>query len=240
MLIGFDEIAREHRLYATPTEGVGIGSFQGYQGFSLDTRDGSTHYDLIRTLPGRVPDDIAYRVTAAEQMQLARIDQRFLTVDAPGAQTSNRRSGWSEDGLWLIDEERSGLPTRVDFVSPKGVWEDSVTSSGVGVGAGAAAFVEPSQRYAVGRRQEKVWARQPLRPDWFGGGTNPSDCLPTPVTRTSTLLRVDVVDLTDQHDRFTCLARIGQQDWLENTRRTMTLYPSMASAVRKSRNLRVG
>jgi subtilisin family serine protease len=224
VLIGFDEIAREHRLYATPTEGTGIGSFQGYQGFSLDSRDGSTHYNLIRTLPGRVPDDIAYRVTAAEQAQLARIDQRFLTADAPGAQTSHRRGGESEDGLWLIDEDwyTGPPPTRVDYVSPNGVWTDIATSSGVG--ATTAAFVEPRQRYAAGSRQEKVWARQPLRPDWYGGGPSMSDCLPKPVTRTSTLLRVDLVDLTDQHDRFTCLARIGQPDWLENTRRTMTLY----------------
>ena len=32
------------------------------------------------------------------------------------------------------------------------------------------AFVEPRQQYAAGSRQEKIWARQPLRPDWYDGG----------------------------------------------------------------------
>ena len=54
----------------------------GYQGFVLDTPDGTTHYDLYRKFPDRIPDEPAYRVTAAEHARLARIDQRFSTWSA--------------------------------------------------------------------------------------------------------------------------------------------------------------
>ena len=47
--------------------------------------------------------------------------------------------------------------------------------------------------------------------------------MPAPVTRTSGLLRVALAELTDQHDRFTCLGR-GRGEWLDITERTMTLY----------------
>jgi subtilisin family serine protease len=209
-------LASQGRLYASPTDGVGVGSFQGFEGFALDTPDGTTHYDLIRPLPDRIPDDPAYRVTAAEHARLARIDQRFQQPDE--ARTFSR-SGWSNTGLLLVLGRQAPVPpTRVDYVSPDGVWVES------GGGVLGEAFVEPSQRYAAGSRQEKSWARQPLRPDWFGGGTSQSPCMPAPVTRTSGLLSVSLVELTDQHDRFTCLGRWPGSEWVDNTKRAMTLY----------------
>jgi subtilisin family serine protease len=221
LVYAIGDIARKNRLYVTPTDGVGIGSFQGYEGFTLDAADRSTRYDLIRPVPGRLPADPVYRVTAAEHARLARIDQRFAVADVPGATISHRRIGEVDDGLILVDVDyATDLPrTRVDYVSPEGVWTDSA-----GTDVYFAAFVEPRQRYAAGSRQEKVWARQPLRPDWFGDGTSPSYCTPQPVRRTSTLLRVTLVEFTDQHDRFTCLDDTWPDEWIANTTRSMSLY----------------
>lgn len=223
LLSQFNDFSPNGRLYATPTEGVGVGSLVGYESFVLDSADLTKHYDLIRKLPGRIPDDVAYRVTAAEHARLARIDQRFQTLDTPGGKPLLRRLGETDDGLWLIEEfSPPTLPvTRVDYVSPEGVWTDSGGTRGIG--QFGVAFVEPRQRYAAGSRQEKVWVRQPLRPDWSTGESNLSPCLPAPVVRTATLLRVQLVELTDQHNRITCLGP-DDPDWGPKAKRTMTLY----------------
>jgi subtilisin family serine protease len=216
----YPEFEPESQVYAAPTENVGIGSFTGYQGFVLDTPDGATHYDLYRKFPDRIPAEPAYRVTAAEHARLARIDQRFNTVDAPGGGTNQHRLGWTDDGLAIVDSYYGDPPpTRVDYVTPDGVWEES------GGSVLGYAFVAPPRQYAAGSRQEQVWARQPLRPDWYDGGASLSWCQPAPVRRTSALLRVALTEVTDQHDRFTCLNDDEYPpEWADNIKRTMTLY----------------
>jgi subtilisin family serine protease len=211
----------QQRLYVTPMAAGDLGSFAAYEGFSMATPDGQTRYDLLRPLGDRFPDDLTYRVTAAEHAKLARIDQRFNTVDAPGQGTSHRRIGETDDGLALVDADhiRPLPPTRVDYVSPDVVWNDYV-----GIGVDGTAFLEKRMRYAAGSRQEKVWVQQPLRHDWFGEGTFASECRPVPTRRTSTLLRVFLTELTDQHDRATCLDSTFPDEWAANTSRAMTLY----------------
>jgi subtilisin family serine protease len=221
-IFGFDEVSTQNRLYVTPTDPVGIGSFQGHEAFVLDTPDQTAHYDLIRTLPNRIPDDPAYRVTAAEHARLARLDMRFTSVDASDPRRNHRRFGETEDGLWLIEgwPNPDLPPTRVDYLSPDAVWSAS------GGSVFGYAFVGPRERFAAGSRQEEVWGRQPLRPDWYDGGESLSFCSPAPVRRTSGLLRVALAELTDQHDRFSCLGNAlwDTPEWTENTERTMTLY----------------
>ena len=120
--------------------------------------------------------------------------------------------GGVDDGLWLIEECNNPIPppTRVDYVSPEGVWTDSSGTTGIGGAAPRGSNHASGTRRAAGRRRSGRASR--CGPDWFGGGSSLSDCVPPPVVRTSTLLRVQLVELTDQHGRFTCLApedRVG-------------------------------
>jgi subtilisin family serine protease len=216
-----DAPTTRQRLYVTPMAAGDRGSFAAYEGFALATPDGKTRYDLIKPLGDRFPDDLTYRVTAAEHARLARIDERFHTLDAPGIGPSHRRIGETNDGLALVDADHIHPlpPTRVDYVSPD-VWWNEISGTGVD----GTAFLEKRQQYAAGSRQEKVWVRQPLRHDWFGEGTIIGECRPATTTRTSTLLRVFLTELTDQHDRSTCLDSTFPSEWADNTTRSMTLY----------------
>ncbi|MEJ3742639.1 S8 family serine peptidase [Actinomycetes bacterium KLBMP 9797] len=223
-LLGFGTAAAEGRISATPTGTASVGTFRPYQAFVLDSTVDATHYDLIRELPGRIPDDPAYRVAAADR-ELARIDQRFPTPGAPGASTAHRRLGETPDGLLLIEEEwNDRLPaTRTDYVSPGIGWTDVGVVHGVlpdGIG-----LIEPARTYAAGSRQEKIWGRGPLRPDWYDDpAASWSPCRPAPVSRARGNLRVQLVDLTDQHQRFTCIGYLEEPDWVAGTDRKLALY----------------
>ncbi|MEO3926251.1 S8 family serine peptidase [Micromonosporaceae bacterium B7E4] len=223
-LIGFGTAATERRISATPTGTASVGTFRPYQAFVLDSTVDGTHYDLIRELPGRIPDDPAYRVAAADR-ELARIDQRFPTPDAPGASIAHRRLGETPDGLLLIEEDWSDRPpaTRTDYVSPGIGWTDIGVVHGVltdGIG-----MIEPPRTYPAGSRQEKMWARKPLRPDWYDDpAASWSPCRPVPISRARGNLRVQLVDLTDQHQRFTCIGYFESPEWVAGTDRKLALY----------------
>jgi hypothetical protein len=222
----FGDDARNNTVYAAPASaGAGVGSFQPYEVFALDTPgDGPSpyQYDLIRTLPGTIPDNPAYRVTAADQARLARIDQRFSRLNLPGTATGHQRYGLTPDGALIGETDSRNVPaTRTDYVSPGIQWSDEAFYDGV-IEYGVVTE-EPFHAYAAGSRQQKVWVRQPLRPDWYDDAALAlSSCTPTPVSRTREMLHVQLVDLTDQHQRFDCL---GDGDtWTDKTTRTLTLY----------------
>ncbi|GII30124.1 S8 family peptidase [Planotetraspora mira] len=199
-----------------PLKRPGIGSLRAYTAFGLESPGDAAepyHYDLIHAFGDGVPADPAYRVTKAEQSRLARIDQRFGQMDSPGMVTSLRRYGYTPDGWYLTQNRTYDLPvSRTDYVSPGFLWQDEGIYGGLLAQEGA-------RSYPPGSRQAKTWARQPLHSDWYDDPVGAAYGCASAPARTRGNLHVDLVTLTDQHQRADCLAggSIG-------VNRTLSLY----------------
>ena len=129
------EAAKTENVFVVPNTGTGIGTFRAYATFGLGA-PGSGHspylYDLIHPYGNGIPDEPAYRVTAAEQATLARIDQRFSRLDAPDSVTRHKRYGFSEEGVYLTDNDTDLLSgDRVDYVSSEYAWVDEAFWDGI-------------------------------------------------------------------------------------------------------------
>jgi hypothetical protein len=183
---------------AIPNDGAGVGAYQVYGGFSLDAANGDL-YDLVHDYGNGIPADPAYRVSAAEKATLARIDQHFYRVDAPGSVTGHKRYGLSPAGDFIAERGTDSVDgDRTDYVTPGYVWLDEAFWNGN-------VSQEGARTYAPGSRQEKTWFRQPLHADWYDDPASPSGCRPAQPTRTSGNIHVELNSLIDQHDRFDCL-----------------------------------
>ncbi|WP_329106970.1 S8 family serine peptidase [Micromonospora sp. NBC_01699] len=224
------EAAKTWGAYAIPMEKPGIGGFEAYASVSLHapgTVPTPFVYELIRALPDGIPTDLSWRVTPAEQAQLIRIDQTFHTMDTPGAVTSHKRYGLTADEMFLIDAATNEVPaTRVDYLTPGYSYVDEAFFSGAFDLFDPQTVVvtqEAMRQYPAGSRHQKTWVRQPLRPDWYDDPTlSPSECQPQPIRRTQGLLRVDLVELSDQHQRFDCIS--PWDGFYDLTTRKLTLY----------------
>ena len=191
--------AQEGNVFVLPNDGAGVGSFRVYSGFSLNAP--GRLYDLVHPFPNGIPADPSYRVTAAEQARLARIDQHFNLLDGPGSTTGHKRYALSPEGAFIAENTTRDLTgDRTDYVSPgvswldEAFWNDIVTQ-------------EAPTSYTPGSRQEKTWVRQPLRADWFDDPqASPSGCVPAAPSRTSGNIHVELATLIDQHQRFDCLS----------------------------------
>jgi len=205
------DAAKDGNVFVAPNDGAGAGSFRAYATYGL-TAPGS-RYDLIRSLGNGIPADPAYQVTAVEKAQLARIDERFHTLDMPGSGTSHGRYGYSPEGVNLGGNRTRGLSgDRTDYVSSGFDWAEEANWNGTVVR-------EAMARYAPGSRQEKAWIRQPLHSDWYDDpAVSPNSCQPLAPARTSGRIHIEMVTLADQHQRFDCLA-YGELD----IPRTLTL-----------------
>ncbi|WP_030509446.1 S8 family peptidase [Microbispora rosea] len=194
-----------------------VGSLRAYAGFALESPQGTAQpyrYNLVHEYADGVPADPTYQVTKAEQAQLARIDERFNQMDVPGMVTQLIRTGYSMDGAYLTWDLSFDLPVaRTDYLSPGVVWQDEGVYGGLPAQEGA-------RSYQPGSRQTKIWARQPLHSDWYDDpvGAEYNLCA-TPPSRTSGNLHVDMVMLTDQHQRADCL-----QGGTVGVKRTLSLY----------------
>ncbi|WP_234361477.1 S8 family serine peptidase [Plantactinospora sp. BB1] len=203
-VFAWGDAARAGNVSAVPNDGTGIGTFDAYAAFGL-VAPGSGQspylYDLIHRFDNHIPADPAYRVTAAEHATLARIDQRFHTLDRPDSVTGHKRYGFGPEGVYIAETYTESLSgDRVDYVSSGVDWLDEAFWDGI-------VTQEAPRRYAPGSRQPKVWVRQPLRSDWYDDpAVSPSACAPRAPSRTSGNLHIEVVTLTDQHGRFDCLA----------------------------------
>jgi hypothetical protein len=212
--------ARDGGVYVMPMRKPGIGRFEAYISFGLHApgdRPSPYQYDLIRTLTDGIPADQTYRWTAADQARLARIDQSFRILDRPGSVTAHKRYGLTADHLFALESYTEGVSgDRTDYVSPGYFYIDEAFYDG--------AVTQEAPRWVrSGSRESKVWVRQPLRPDWFDDPAAPtSGCTPRPVSRTRGNLRVELVELADQHQRFSCHA--GDPDWETRTTRKLTLH----------------
>ncbi|MEU8166972.1 S8 family peptidase [Micromonospora sp. NPDC049004] len=193
-----------------------IGSRRTWAAVNLDSPAGTAEpyrYNLVHEYAGGVPADPTYRVTRAEQARLARIDERFHQTDSPEMYTQLVRLGSTVDGVPVTQTYEGPLPpTRTDYLTPEIVWADE------GVYGGLAAQEAP-RSYQPGSRQSKVWARQPLHSDWYDDPAGVDSSCATAPARTRGNLHLDLVSLTDQHQRADCLRgeAIG-------VKRTLSLY----------------
>jgi subtilisin family serine protease len=212
--------ARDGGVYVMPMRKPVVGRFDAYVSFGLRApgdRPSPYQYDLIRTLPDGIPADQTHRWTAADQARLARIDQSFRVLDQPGSVTAHKRYGLTDDHLFALESYTDGVAgDRTDYVSPgyfyidEAFYDDAVTQ-------------EAPRRLESGSRESKVWVRQPLRPDWFDDpAAATSGCSPGTISRTRGNLHVELVELADQHQRFSCHA--GDPGWETQTTRKLTLH----------------
>ncbi|MGI5520290.1 S8 family peptidase [Micromonospora sp. CA-259024] len=180
----------------------GVGSRRTWAAVNLNSPAGTAktyRYNLIHEYPNGVPADPAYRVTAAEQAKLARIEERFHQPDSEGMVTQLIRTGLTPDGLELTQTHEGNLPPdRTDYLSPGFLWADE------GVYGGLSAQEAP-RTYQPGSRQTKVWARQPLHSGFYDDPAGATWSCATAPSRTRGNLHIDLVSLTDQHQRADCL-----------------------------------
>ncbi|MBM0234915.1 S8 family peptidase [Micromonospora sp. STR1_7] len=193
-----------------------VGSRRTWAAVNLDSPAGTANpyrYNLVHEYADGVPADPAYRVTRAEQARLARIDERFHQTDSPEMFTQLVRTGLTRDGVGVTQTHEGNLPPyRTDYLSPDIVWADQ------GVYGGLAADEAP-RSYQPGSRQTKIWARQPLHSGWYDDPAGAGWSCATPPSRTRGNLHLDLVSLTDQHQRADCL-----QGEAIGVKRTLSLY----------------
>ncbi|MCG5440697.1 S8 family peptidase [Micromonospora foliorum] len=179
-----------------------VGSRRTWAAVNLDSPAGTANpyrYNLVHEYAGGVPADPAFRVTRAEQAKLARIDERFHQTDSPEMFTQLVRTGMTRDGVGVTQTHEGNLPPyRTDYLSPDILWADQ------GVYGGLAADEAP-RSYQPGSRQTKIWARQPLHSDWYDDPAGAEWSCATAPSRTRGNLHLDLVSLTDQHQRADCL-----------------------------------
>ncbi|PWR04805.1 hypothetical protein DKT68_30355 [Micromonospora acroterricola] len=200
----------------SPMAKPGIGTRRTWAAVNLDSPAGAAkpyRYNLVHEYANGVPADPAYRVTAAEQAKLARIDERFHQMDSPGMVTQLVRTGITLDGVGVTQTHEGNLPSyRTDYVSPGILWADE------GVYGGLSAQEAP-RSYQPGSRQSKIWARQPLHSGWYDDPAGDGWSCATPPSRTRGNLHVDLASLVDQHQRADCL-----QGSAIGIKRTLSLY----------------
>ncbi|MFK4244534.1 S8 family peptidase [Micromonospora chokoriensis] len=179
-----------------------IGSRRTWAAVNMDSPAGTAkpyRYNIVHEYADGVPADPSFRVTRAEQARLARIDELFHQTDSPEMYTTFVRFGETPDGVPVTQTFEGVMPpSRTSYLSPEIVWADE------GVYGGLAA-VEAPRRYLPGSRQSKVWARQPLHSDWYDDPAGAYWSCATPPSRTRGNLHLDMVTLTDQHQRADCL-----------------------------------
>ncbi|MFG1883266.1 S8 family serine peptidase [Micromonospora sp. NPDC049102] len=193
-----------------------IGSRRSWAAVNMDSPAGTAkpyRYNIVHEYAAGVPADPSFRVTRAEQARLARLDERFHQTDSPEMYTGLVRVGDTADGVPVTQTYEGPMPpNRTSYLSPEIVWADQ------GAYGGLPALEAPRQ-YLPGSRQSKVWARQPLHSDWYDDPAGEGWSCASPPSRTRGNLHVDMVSLTDQHQRADCI-----QGEAIGVKRTLSLY----------------
>ncbi len=221
---GLDAYGTTGKILATGSTGVDVGAFRAYAGFWLT--DGTTVYDVLHDLGGRVPAVIDYPV---DTTAMARIDQRFHAVNGDTSLgMTEHRYGLSPAGYLVTDTGVAVKPgsTRTDYVSadPGVRWVDEASSAALDTVSDYGWVSQlPARRFEPGSRQISEWFRQPFRPGPYSGtDESPSGCAPQPSTRRAGDLHVELVELQNLPDGFDCTA--GDATLYSHTWRTMRLY----------------
>ncbi|MGC4768927.1 S8 family peptidase [Micromonospora sp. DT44] len=193
-----------------------IGSRRTWAAVNMDSPVGTAkpyRYNIVHEYTDGVPADPSFRVTRAEQARLARIDERFHQTDSPEMYTTFVRFGETADGVPVTQTFEGVMPpNRTSYLSPEIVWADQGVYGGLGA-------MEAPRQYRPGSQQSKVWARQPLHSDWYDDPAGDGWSCASPPSRTQGNLHLDMVTLTDQHQRADCL-----QGEVIGVKRTMSLY----------------
>jgi subtilisin family serine protease len=193
-----------------------IGSRRTWAAVNLDSPAGTAQpyrYNLVHEYATGVPADPSFRVTRAEQARLARLDERFHQTDSPQMYTQLVRLGDTPDGVPVAQTYEGPMPPhRTSYLSPEIVWADQGAYGGLPA-------MEAPHRYLPGSRQSKVWARQPLHSDWYDDPAGAGRSCASAPARTRGNLHLDMVSLTDQHQRADCL-----QGEAIGVRRTLSLH----------------
>ncbi len=198
--------AQRDSVFAGPVSGVGVGSFEFFSSFSLlapGDEPSPYAYDVIEAHGNGIPENVTVTVDRAEQARMSRLDQKFHVLDMPGGVTTHKRYGVSPSGLFVLESISDNVPAhRVDYLTPGYRYVDEAFHN---VGLDGFASIESRRMHEAGSREEKVWVRQPLRPDWYDDPReSTSGCMPQPIRRTRQQLRVELVEVADQHQRFGC------------------------------------
>ncbi|MEV4212688.1 S8 family peptidase [Micromonospora sp. NPDC049662] len=193
-----------------------IGSRRTWAAVNMDSPAGTAkpyRYNIVHEYTAGVPADPSFRVTRAEQARLARIDERFHQTDSPEMYTTFVRFGETVDGVPVTQTFEGVMPpNRTSYLSPEIVWADQGVYGGLGA-------MEAPRQYRPGSQQSKVWARQPLHSDWYDDPAGDGWSCASPPSRTQGNLHLDMVTLTDQHQRADCL-----QGEAIGVKRTLSLY----------------
>lgn len=195
-------------MFAGPVSGVGVGKFEFFSSYSLvapGDQPSPFLYDLSVPHGNGIPEDMSITFGKAAQAQFSRIDQKFHVLDMPGSNTLHKRYGVSPSGIFVLENSTDNPPAqRVDYLSPGFSYVDEAFF-GVGGPFDSIGVIEARRVYQPGSRQELVWIRQPMRPDWYDDpSVSMSGCVPRPISRTRGELVVELVELADQHQRFNC------------------------------------
>ncbi|KAB2348498.1 S8 family serine peptidase [Actinomadura rudentiformis] len=213
-------LSSAEKVYAQPTEAVTKGTFKAYSAFRL-TAPG-TVWDLLEPMGDRIPADPTFVVTPAVQARLARVDQRFATLDGGTTRPDwQKRYGMTPEGV-LLQEGEGDVPTgttRTDYVSAgRGLLWNDEASPGLLDGW---VDQEPFSPLKPGSRVTKTWGRQPMRPGPNSATTvRVSGCEPPASVRSRGVMTVVLVDLQTRPDGFDC--DLPQEP--DPTKRKMTLY----------------
>ncbi|MFE9914133.1 S8 family peptidase [Micromonospora sp. NPDC005553] len=193
-----------------------IGSRRTWAAVNMDSPAGTAkpyRYNIVHEYANGVPADPSFRVTRAEQARLARIDERFHQTDSPEMYTLLVRTGSTPDGVPVTQTYEGVMPpSRTSYLSPEIVWADQGVYGGLGA-------MEAPRQYRPGSQQSKVWARQPLHSDWYDDPAGADWSCATPPSRSRGNLHLDMVTLTDQHQRADCL-----QGEAVGVKRKLSLY----------------
>ncbi|GAA0334481.1 S8 family serine peptidase [Actinoallomurus spadix] len=191
-------------LYSIPIDAPKTGSFDVYVGGRVASGDGTKVYDLLHDLGSRVPAKIDY---TAGQKEVARIDERFHALGGDAGTVRHVRRSVTPAG-YSVDQTSENVPAgtaRTDYVTATGGvrWQDEA-----GPTEDTAGWLpqEDIRAYSPGGVYAGDWMRQPFRPGPYSAtGQTASACAPSPVTRTSGNIHVQLVALQDRIDGFDCM-----------------------------------
>jgi hypothetical protein len=208
----WDADAARAPIYSTVLSTVDVGTLNTYEVFGLrapGTGPSPFLYDVARNLNGSIPADPSYVVSTAERARMARIDLSVHQYDVPGGGTGHQRYLQSPDGALIGQDATDPAPAnRVDYVTPGWPTTDEAFLTGDSPAAGLILAESGRVTYQPGGHASVDLFGQPLHPDWYDN-TDPepvSECVSSAPSRTRGNIHVQLVPLTDSHDRFNCTA----------------------------------
>lgn len=190
-------------------------------------------YDLAFTGTG-FSDGPSWHLGQSEQAKLARVDNHsrrsgsFTTVDYG-------RFTWTPGRSYLGYVTTDAAADQTDYVTA-GTWSDFML--GHGAGELQLELYRPTRTLAAGGREVADWGRSPLHPDWLDIEGNPVGCNATPAVRAGNVFAVSLVELTDVHAGYGCLA--GSEVSYPNARLALYRDDNEAARAGASTSTKIG